>query len=311
MKKTVLLTFCLLVACLVLSACHNVENTGGVDRRLALNTAEETIPLDTADETLPLDTADETEAVITEAPYLLVHGACPVNLNGRIETLDDSLSYKRWYLGTFGASNEPLPDAFQSLVFDEKTTEEAYLSAFREALVEALPEGNQPDRFSVTVRSEGFCDDGTGYGYGHFAPVDIMEGVSRINYTFKFFVTVAGLESNASIIIKVENYKIKTVELCDLSRFLCYQDLEIDISPITAFANEAIRGEWKEHEEAGKRTPEYEGAPDCSIRYVFDPRYRVAVSEDAIYLEIRTMVTRCIRFCGLGLGTCVHYIKLS
>lgn len=308
MKKITFVLLCLLTVCFLLVACQK-DSASSESERSRIRVAdtgsdtEITTVCDTA------DTQTAIDEVTTE--YLLLHGACPDGLSDRIKTLDSSLSYERWYLGRFGSSDQLLPDVFQSLGFDENTTEEEYLSAFRSALSDTLPEGNAVDRFSVTVRSEGFCDDGSGYGYGHFAPAGTMEGASRINYTFRFFVTVAGLESNASIIIKVENYVIKTVELCDLSRFLCYQDLVMDISPITAFANEAIRNEWKEHEEAGKRTPEYETAPDCSVRYVFEPRYRVAVSEDAIYLEIKTTVTRCIRFCGLGLGACVHYIKLS
>lgn len=291
MKKIGCILVCLVALCLLLSGCQNESVTDDAERAKSRVSIAET----------SLTVADETIAVVTTG-YELLHSVCPEVINGKVEMFDSTPSYERWYLGTFGSSEQPLPDAFASLSFDQNTTEEGYLSAFRSALAETLPKGNIPDRFSVSVKSEGYCGDGmTGYYYQYFVPTDTMEGAIRITYTFRFFVTVSGLCSNASIVIKVENNEIKSVELYDLSRFLQYQDFTVDITPITAFADEAIRGEWKVYEDEGKD----------GVKYALEPIYRVSVSEDALYLEIRTAVTQIIRFCGYGLGSCVHYIKLT
>ena len=290
MKKIGCILVCLVALCLLLSGCQNESVTDDTERAKSQASIAEASPT----------AADETVAAVTTA-YELLHGACPEGPNGRIETRDYTLSSERWYLGTFGSSEQPLPDAFASLSFDQNTTEEGYLSAFRSALAETLPKGNIPDRFSVSVKSEGYCGDGmTGYYYQYFVPTDTMEGAIRITYTFRFFVTVSGLCSNASIVIKVENNEIKSVELYDLSRFLQYQDLTVDITQITAFADEAIRDEWKIYEDAAKEG-EY---------YRYEPEYTVAVSDTVLYLEIRTMVVHVVGFCGRG-AYYTHYIKLS
>ena len=287
MKKIGCILVCLVALCLLLSGCQNESDTDDTEREKSRVFAS-------------LTAADETIAAVTTG-YELLHSVCPEVINGKVEMFDSTPSYERWYLGTFGSSEQPLPDAFASLSFDQNTTEEGYLSAFRLALAETLPEGNIPDRFSVSVKSEGYCGDGmTGYYYQYFVPTDTMEGAIRITYTFRFFVTVSGLRSNVSIVIKVENNEIKSVELYDLSRFLQYQDLTVDITPITAFADEAIRGEWKVYEDAAKEG-EY---------YRYEPEYTVAVSDTVLYLEIRTMVVHVVDFCGRG-AYYTHYIKLT
>ena len=292
MKKTALVLLCLLAVCLLLTACQGGSDRDDAERARSITSISE--------QETSLTTADETIAAETTV-YQLLHGACPSGLNGRIETYDDTLSAKTWYLGSFGASDQPLPDAFASLSFDQDTTEEVYLSAFRSALSKTLPEGNLPERFSVSVKSELIFDEGVGKGYHHFVFGKEVEDAIKVTYTFRFFVAVAGLESNASIVIKVENYQIKSVELYDLSRFLRYQDFTVDIAPMTAFAEEAVRDEWKAMIEADGE----------SVRYGFNTDYTLAVSDDALYLRIRTSVLRVIGFCGRGFGYCIHYIKLS
>lgn len=294
MKKTAFVLLCLLVACLLLSACQTDHDTGDTESVTSLSSVSESDTSVTA--------SPKKAAVITTTAYSLLHVACPEGPNGIIKATDDALSAERWYLGTFASSDQSLPDAFADLCFDQTTTEEAYLSAFRAALSKVLPEGNLPERFSVSVSTWVDCADGvSGRGFNHFESSETMEDAILVKYIFRFFVTVSGLESNAAITVEVENYQVKSVELFDLSPFLRYQDLTVDTEPVIAFAKEAVWEEWKAYDEAAG---EYR-------RFVLESAYTVAASDDALYLRIRSLVLRVSGFCARGLGYCVHYIKLS
>lgn len=294
MKKIAFVLLCLLAACLLLSACQTDHDTGDTESVTSLSSVSES---DTSDTVFPKKAAE-----ITTTAYQLLHVACPEGPKGIIKATDDVLSSERWYLGTFTSLDQTLPDVFADLFFDKTTTEEAYLSAFRVALSKVLPEENVPDRFSVSVSTRMECADGvSGRLFNHFESSETMDDVIFVKYIFRFFVTVSGWESDAAITVEVENFQVKSVELYDLSQFLRYQELTVDTESVMAFAEEAVWEEWKAYDAgAGKYR-----------RIVLQSGYSVAVSDDALYLRVNSLVLSVNGFCARGIGYCNHYIKLS